>query len=743
MIESLPEPPELDPAALAAGSFSRARRGFEPAEVHAALGRAADALRTWRLRDAQFRLRLEEFEQRLVEAERLDESRLTEILGAETAKIVAAARDAAAEIRANAEEEAARLLAETTEQAEQAASQLRDEATALRHEAAALRDEAASEAAKLRDEAASESAQLLEEARTESTRLRDEAASESAQLLEEASTEAANLRETAQAEVAKAGEESRARNEQLLAEAESVLAERTNEAEAAAVAIRAVAAEELESARAEAARARDEAGIEADSLREGARDEGRSMVAEARAVRERILRDLVGRRATARRQIEGARAGTDRIIDVLRSTIDEVGTTIEKLSSADEAASIAAADAAGSVLVDTEAELAELLVELGDGGAEPDSEGGSGSSWEVPDGSPAVVGQESQERHPSVDADALGEADDGSSADSDEEAGATVHDLFARIRAEGTDDDTEADPDRDDEETEAPEEPLAAVVGAGDEAVAGPATRSVVAETPASEKPAGRSTAEEGPADDAAVDAESAPVDRTRALLDRRDELLGPVEKSLSRILRRLASDEQNEMLDMLRRGRKGRPDTSTLLPVDRAAAIDRFVESLAPEFERAAQAGATLWAESAGSSVEAVFADDEVLTARLTTMVEGFLDLHRAHLERTFADAEEQGLDATELAERVRATYRDWRSGSLADLAGDLAIAGLAHGQRRAAGPGTPWRWVVDNGGLPCADGEDNSLAGAVACEEPFPTGDITPPAHPGCRCILAPVDR
>jgi hypothetical protein len=46
----------------------------------------------------------------------------------------------------------------------------------------------------------------------------------------------------------------------------------------------------------------------------------------------------------------------------------------------------------------------------------------------------------------------------------------------------------------------------------------------------------------------------------------------------------------------------------------------------------------------------------------------------------------------------------------------------------------------VPDNAGQPCADAEDNALAGALPCGEAFPTGDVLPPAHPGCRCILVP---
>lgn len=103
MTDSLPAPPELDPAALSASEFTRTRRGLEPTEVRAALGRAADALRTWAERDQRLRERLAELEERLEESHELDEQRIATVLGEETARIVTAARDAAAEIRSKAD----------------------------------------------------------------------------------------------------------------------------------------------------------------------------------------------------------------------------------------------------------------------------------------------------------------------------------------------------------------------------------------------------------------------------------------------------------------------------------------------------------------------------------------------------------------------------------------------------------------------------------------------------------------
>ena len=82
MIDALPDPPDLDPVHLSSRHFTRVRRGFEPTEVNAALGRSADALRTWQERDE----RLVDVESttsssRLVESHELDEDRITDRAG--------------------------------------------------------------------------------------------------------------------------------------------------------------------------------------------------------------------------------------------------------------------------------------------------------------------------------------------------------------------------------------------------------------------------------------------------------------------------------------------------------------------------------------------------------------------------------------------------------------------------------------------------------------------------------------
>jgi hypothetical protein len=50
---------------------------------------------------------------------------------------------------------------------------------------------------------------------------------------------------------------------------------------------------------------------------------------------------------------------------------------------------------------------------------------------------------------------------------------------------------------------------------------------------------------------------------------------------------------------------------------------------------------------------------------------------------------------------------------------------------------------WSVDPDGPPSPDCEDNGLAGPVPVGDAFPSGHVSPPMHPGCRCLLLRDDR
>jgi hypothetical protein len=108
-----------------------------------------------------------------------------------------------------------------------------------------------------------------------------------------------------------------------------------------------------------------------------------------------------------------------------------------------------------------------------------------------------------------------------------------------------------------------------------------------------------------------------------------------------------------------------------------------------------------------------------------------------RERLERTIAETD----DRAEAPDRLRAAYREWKNDRIPDLVGDLVSAAFNRGILASAAEGATHGWVVDHGGLPSPDCDDNHLAGQVRVGEEFPTGHVAPPAQLGCRCLLVTV--
>src|SRR4051812_28521931 len=97
----------LDPDALAATSFPTVRRGVDPDAVKKLLTTVADELR--QLRASEAGLQADLAAARAQGPVELDEAQVADLLGPETARVLSAAREAAAEIRAKAAERAVRL----------------------------------------------------------------------------------------------------------------------------------------------------------------------------------------------------------------------------------------------------------------------------------------------------------------------------------------------------------------------------------------------------------------------------------------------------------------------------------------------------------------------------------------------------------------------------------------------------------------------------------------------------------
>lgn len=711
MADPIPDAPGLGPEDLTAADFSKSKRGYDPVEVTTLLGRGADALRAWQERDRRLQERITTLSAELDAALDIDEQRITEALGSETARIIAAARDAAASIRNRATAESAALLEEADAAAEETRQALEEELTA---------------------------------ARSEAERLRTEATLETSELRREAEEFAERTRSSAQAT-----------HDELVAAAQAVLAERTAEAEAAAAAIRETAEVERDAARADGERIREDARAAAEADEAQAMEAGRAIVDEVREWRENQIERIRRRHEDALRQVEAVRAERDRLVSAIRGVGTTLDGTVGDLVGDDAADDLFEAPPhvsiddfvvqfprsgpmSGPLPATRPAEVTAAPEDADSSAPEPSDDPPSDDppSADLPSDvtreevalDARIMEQVAADRAAEVvvldtsgggrsDGDELDEGssddaiEDDDGADGPEEdvsvevelqvvagvdgdAGevATVHDLFERVRA-ATDDEPGDEPDDDPSGAEAPlEDPVA-----------------------------------------------------LPSLLDRRDALLAPVEQALAKSLKRAVSDEQNEVLDRLRQARRTTPSIDELL--GEADETDRYLDRIRSDAADAAAAGAAFWvAESGGDDVPDVSAaiDEAVTTGGvLHRLVSELLEHRRAHLVRVLDEADAEGLDPQDALSKVRGAYREWRSERLAGAAGDLTSAGFACGVVAAAPAGATWCWVVDHGGLPCSDAEDNSLAGDVVAGEAFPTGDVAPPAHAGCRCILAPSPR
>jgi hypothetical protein len=311
-----------------------------------------------------------------------------------------------------------------------------------------------------------------------------------------------------------------------------------------------------------------------------------------------------------------------------------------------------------------------------------------------------------------------------------EEEGVRILAEPAAPSPEPTEAEAEADAGEPEPEEEAPPEPEAEVVAVpepepepepapepepGDEARDSTAIfarlRAEQDEPAAPDEPAAR----KGPAD---ADPSARPFAARASALD-------SVAKDLSRRLKRALADEQNEVQDLLRRAKpKGVDD---LLP-DPDAHAGRWADAVADPLREAAEAGAD-WSGGTASS-PADLADE--LARSLTAPL-------RERIDRTFA-ASDGNLD--EVADRVRALYREWKGKRLADTTSHYAAAAYARGVFDGITAGGAVHWVVDPAVGPCPDCDDNVLAGTIAKGEEFPTGNVNAPAHPGCHCLVLPVD-
>ncbi len=281
-----------------------------------------------------------------------------------------------------------------------------------------------------------------------------------------------------------------------------------------------------------------------------------------------------------------------------------------------------------------------------------------------------------------------------------------VVDLFARLRAEAvtieSDDDTESDDDiESDDDVQVAVAVSAVELGADpDEAIA---TDETVEPTP----------------------------------FEQRDADLTPLIVGSARKLKRVLADEQNEVLEALRRNEPVRALDALLPPLSDHVA--RYSGAISDDLVAAAHAGAAMVAPTGSGPLrkaETTAATD----AAEAVLGEWLVVPLRERLERCVLDGDG---DNAGIGKRVRAVYREWKTQHIDEQLDDVIRTAHGRGVLAAIGKGTDVVWVCDDTRHGCSDCDDNSLAGSIKAGEAFPTGHLCAPAHIGCRCILLPAGR
>jgi DivIVA domain-containing protein len=519
---------------------------------------------------------------------------------------------------------------------------------------------------------------------------------ETAQLLRSARDAAKDIRGKADDAATRLRSDAQADAQRMRDEAAEILDVRTREADVAVADQMARAAEEVEALRdtvaRETAQLREAADRDAETLREetaraataeidAAKAQGRSMHEQARMVRERVIADLTHRRDLLQGQIAELRAGREHLLEAYRVVKRTFLEATEALAAVEarfaetrpepvDAAEIEAAladDALGSTAPELAHSVEPDAIDLTEDHADSD-----GTTTAVDDGAPPGAGASDEHTKPETDA----------------REPADVNGLFARIRAEARAG-TSAPPEVDAEH--------------GDAVASADADTGAAVTAPPIDAGPRRPDSPDATAATDATDAAGVAAARVQELLS----------AALKRT-KRAAQDEQNRVLDALRR-QKGRPRSDAVLPD-----VDTQVKA---------------WHEALGESVAAAYGASGAGSAPEARVLE-LVRTVVGPLRERLVTAIDSG-DADDVTERVNARYREWKSQELDSAVLDALSAAYATGSFDAASDDDTVQWVLAEDGC-CADCADNTLE-TVRKGAAFPTGSLHPPAHEGCRCTVA----
>lgn len=708
MAISYTRPDPSSPNEVASAGFPTGRRGFDQTEVRDFLRMVAAELARLQERERYLERELRAEQQRVGSGTgEFDEETATRLLGEEAAHILQAAREGAVAIRTRAEDGAARLLREATDEAQR------------------LREEAEVEAARRRQDASADAEAELQMAKQQGREMVNEARA---------------YRERVLSELARRRELARQQIEQLIHGRDRLL-------------------QVFERARLVAV------DVMADLTPLGQPDEYVNLAPTTGPVPAMLPADpfvSAGRPGDLAADDDfdlavggdEARPPEDSDVSSASGIYDEASADgpSDSPSTSDAAADADASSTAAEAAVD-EADIGGETAATGDDAREDDAtEGGTAIDGTGVDGTGVdgtdVDGTATDGAAP-VDEAAAGDTDVDDTATSSAEPGA---DLPGSARSDVIIALPEASPagEADDEREPAP---VVALFADGDPLDFDPSEdrhtlddttavdslfarlRAARAESIAERAAAGATLppAAEPTAD--AAEPETDTDDDAPSPIRRREGALVPVITAAARKLKRVLADEQNHVLDTLRR--KDPVRTLDALVPREGQHANQYADAIAVELMTAAVTGAA----SVSTASESKHSADIERASALKTVNEALSSELIAPLRhRLEASIDRADGDNAELATHIRAVYREWKTQRIDDILGDIARMAYGRGAFAVLKKGTPLVWQLDRSQPGCADCEDNSLAGPVPAGTAFPTGHLCAPAHAGCRCLVAP---
>ena len=511
------------------------------------------------------------------------------------------------------------------------------------------------------------------------------------------------------------------------------------------------AARVREDAELEAARVRQDAASDAEAEVLMAKQQGRDMVNEARAYRERVLADVARRRELAREQIEDLMHGRDRIVQVFDRARIATEDVLRELDDVAEEPSefVNLAPTTGPIPIIVQADEIEAREAM--------RPAVSSAPAFVPydqDEDIAVMAEEVVIDRTALIEEVVAIEEKVVKEQTPiapvvelvvEAPVSNVVPLFARQETTVVVADLDEDLEEDDDDDDVNDPPLViveqkakAVVPPADdifaklrrsgaESVAKEVATTQVKKVEPKKKPAEKKIE---PVVEEIIETSVEEV-ATATPFELRDEELAPVIAAMSRKLKRVLADEQNEVLDILR----GKLPVKTLDAIvgpktDHSA---RMLEALEASLKAAALAGAKSLSNASDKDLQKMVASQ--MAAINEFVIATVVAPLRERLSRSISQA---AGDNAELTSLVRLVYREWKNQHVDTQIDNIAQTSFGRGAFAALTPGAKVCWKVDPNGPACADAEDNSLAGFVNAGEAFPTGHTHAPAHAGCRCAL-----